>query len=58
MAIETIQIGNATDDQLSVTLKGSATDIIRVLVNGLPREALQQINDAIVAELDTRERER
>lgn len=54
MTIETIQIGNATDDQLSVSLKGSAAAIIQVLVNGLPHDALRQINDAIAVELDAR----
>lgn len=53
-AIEVIQIGNAADEKLSVSMKGEAADIIQVLINGLPREALRQIQGALETELGRR----
>jgi hypothetical protein len=54
MAIETIEIGNAKDNQIAVTLRGEPEQVIKALVSGLSREALQQINDALVDELARR----
>lgn len=52
--VETIAIGQAEDNKLTITLRGDAEALIKVLINGLPREALIQINDALVRELDAR----
>jgi hypothetical protein len=58
MTIHTIQIRNAPDDlrdeMLEVTMRGKAEEIVKVLVNGLPREALEQVRDAMTDELAIR----
>ena len=57
MGIETIAIEQAKDDEkaVEVTIRGDPAQIIPALVNGLPREALEQIRDAIQAELKSRQ---
>ena len=52
--ISEIHVGNAADDKLSITMRGEATEIVKVLTNGLPREALEQLRDAMEAELARR----
>lgn len=52
--IDTIAIGQAEGDGLKVTLRGDAAHIIAVLAHGLPREALEQLGEAIARELDVR----
>jgi len=52
--IETVEIGKAFGDQLEVTMRGTAQQIVGVLVNGLPREALEQVRYAMEAELAKR----
>ena len=54
MAIEQIAVGNAPDDKMTVTLRGEATELVQVLVHGLPREALLALFDAINEELSAR----
>jgi RNA:NAD 2'-phosphotransferase (TPT1/KptA family) len=54
MTIETIQIGNAEGHDITVTMRGKAEDIMKVLVNGLTREALEQIQVAIIHEIKMR----
>lgn len=49
-----VQIGNATDDDLAFTLKGKAADVVKVLVEGMPRESLRQIAEAAGVELERR----
>lgn len=52
--IEQIEVGNATDDKLQITLRGDATEIVKALVNGLPREALLALKEALDTELAAR----
>lgn len=56
MAIEQIKVGNVPDDKLAVTLtlKGDPHDVIAALANGLPREALEKLRDALEDELQAR----
>ena len=42
------------DDEIGVTMRGNAADIIKVLVHGLPYEAVLQLNEAIARELEVR----
>jgi len=49
--IEAIEIGNGEGELMTVTMRGTAENIVKVLVEGLPREALEQIRDAMSAEL-------
>lgn len=52
--MESIVIGNAEGDGLTVTMRGDTATIIKVLVNGLPREALVQLSESIRQELSRR----
>lgn len=54
MIIEQIKIENATDDLLTVTLRGKPEALIHALVHGLEPESLIAIKDALDAELATR----
>ncbi len=55
MPIDTIQFANApNEDGLTVTMRGDPAQIVRVLVNGLPREAIQQLHQALQVELQHR----
>lgn len=56
MPIEQIHVGNVPDDKLAVTitLKGDPNDVITALANGLPREALEKLRDALEDELQAR----
>ena len=52
-----IQFTNSKEaDELGVTLsiKGQPSEVIKVLVDGLPREALIQLKDAFEAEVAKR----
>lgn len=47
-----IEINNAcADNDVEVTLRGDITKVMNVLIGGLGREALQQLSDAMSAEL-------
>jgi hypothetical protein len=50
-----IVVGVATENELTVTLKGKADAIVRVLVGGLPHDALMCLNQAVNAELRARQ---
>ena len=52
MTAAEIEITDAPDDQLTITMRGKAEDIIKVLVQGLDRDSLVIIRDAMEAELD------
>jgi hypothetical protein len=52
--IEAVEITNATDDELEVTMRGKPEAIIQALVSGVGGEALVQIRDAMDAELRRR----
>ena len=54
MSIDAISIGPAPDDQLTITMRGSTESVIKVLVHGLKRESLLQLNDALTSELALR----
>lgn len=56
--IETIEIADTTDNKLEVTLRGETAAVIKALCRGLPREALEQLRDAMDRELDARRRAR
>lgn len=52
--IEEIDIKDAKDGDLEVTLRGKAEEVVKVLVGGLPFEALEQVRDAMQEELAKR----
>jgi hypothetical protein len=56
MTIEFTNDPDAKDDELSVniTLRGEPTKVINALAHGLPREALEQLRDAFIAETEKR----
>lgn len=57
MAIDTIEIMEGQDAdgiEVSVKLKGDPGAVIQALCHGLPREALEQLRDALGAELAKR----
>lgn len=48
-----IRKGDA-DDEMEVTIRGKSEAVIDALIHGLPKEGLQQLHDAIGAELAKR----
>ena len=52
--IETLSVGNAEGEQVEVTLRGKPEAVIKALIDGLPREALMQLGDALSTELAKR----
>ena len=56
MSVGTIEVEltNETSNEVEVTLRGEASQIVRVLVGGMPREALVQISHALSAEIAKR----
>lgn len=52
--IETLHIGNAPDDKLTITLSGKVDAVMGVLLNGLPLDDLQVLSEAISSELERR----
>jgi hypothetical protein len=55
MTIGAIEIHeSAIGDELEITMRGTPEKIVQVLVSGLPREALMQLNDALAAEIASR----
>lgn len=52
--MDEVVIGQADDDKLTVTLKGDPKEIVKVLVHGLPYEAVVQLRDEMVRKLAAR----
>lgn len=51
-----IEITNGKDENIEVTLtlRGKPEHVIKALVSGMPREALEQLRDALGEELEKR----
>ena len=47
-----VEFERTRDKDLTLTLRGNAESIVRILVKGLPREAVQQLHAAFQAELE------
>lgn len=56
MTVAQIEITNDEDDSLEITMRGKPEKLIHALVNGLDRESLVAINDALSAELAKRQK--
>lgn len=52
--IDSIELKDATGDDLEVTIRGNAEKVIDALVHGLSRESLEQLRDAMTDELAKR----
>ena len=53
MAVD-VKVSDAPNDQMMVTLRGKADEIVSVLVNGLHEESIQQLRNAVEVELQRR----
>jgi hypothetical protein len=54
MIIDTLNVGNVEGEYIEVSLRGKPEAIIRALIDGLPREALLQLGEALTRELAKR----
>jgi hypothetical protein len=55
MPIDSVRVTKTDRDDLEITLRGTPAAIVDVLAEGMPREALEQLADAIQHELDRRD---
>lgn len=49
-----IEFKNGKDENIEVTLRGKPEHVIKALVSGMPREALEQFGEALAEELKKR----
>jgi hypothetical protein len=58
--IEEIQIKNSKrlGNDCEITMRGTPENLMRVLVEGMPREGLEQLKDALEAEMVKRAEQR
>ena len=54
MPVQEIAFKDWTEENLTVTLKGDPPSLINALCNGLPKEMLEQLRDALADELQRR----